>query len=202
MDPLDILPSTIWEEVFLNLTGSELLSLWKTNHYFQERLTAKIRRHKRMSHGVELVFDEEQQKSLLTTYYLMSKINNILLPGLYRLTSDIICDTSPLDFVFLVSGKTKFITSSFKFIFAKGILFRASNCVIYDTNFIFDSLTSPKVELSCDEIPEDLEGSVFVHAVSNTIVHKCNFQLDAPLLVDPGIRVEEKEDGKFLVNSI
>lgn len=201
MDPSDVLPSTIWEQVFLNMDGPELLPLWKTNHYFKDRLTARICYLKKKFYGIELIRSEEQRTSSLTTYYLMSEVNNILLPGMYRLTSDIVCDTTFDESVFIVSGKIQFITNSFKFIFARGVFFEASNCIIHDTNFIFGYVGTPYVKFTRDEFPEDPRCSVFIHCISNTTITECHFMLNCPATFGSHIRVEQMANGNLLLNS-
>src|SRR5579883_943688 len=108
MDPVEILPSELWFHIYDYLTSTTMLSLWKVNTYFNDTLTSKLKSLKRKSYGIDLVDDVKHQVSILSTYRFIDGPNNLLLPGIYRLHFDILCDLSPEDHMFLLSGEISF----------------------------------------------------------------------------------------------
>ena len=124
MHPTQLASSDVWGIIYPLLSTRDLFSLWKSHPYFTHSLLKLLRQKKRDEYGIDLV-SSVRRDSLLTTYYIMQKQNNILTDGIYHLRSDVICKT--LTDFFILRGRVTFYQESTIVIF-RGNFFRLENC--------------------------------------------------------------------------
>ena len=203
MEPTEILPSELWFHVYDHLRSPDLLPLWKTNTYFHDSLTTKLRKLKRQEYGIDLINDVTQQTSILTTYRLIDGPNNLLLPDTYHLRFDVTCDIPIGDHMFLLYGETRLITYSHKVFIHRGALFGLDNCILRSSDFNFIYLQSTHITFNIENISElpmhnDNAGSpldcVFIfHAMrGNSNIRDCKFDF----------AIAEEIDGQWKVKPL
>ena len=198
MDPTEILPPELWFHINNYLESSTMLTLWKVNTYFHDTLTSKLRLLRRTSYGIDLINDVKHQTSILSTYRLIDGPNNLLLPGIYHLHFDVMCDIPPEDHLFLISGEVRFVPHGHKFFLRRGSLFGMQDCVFRCTRLNLISLISMQTTLLASDTAEPSGDNVYMfHAITGiSTVHDCTFDIDMADEIDGQWQIKESPTPK------
>ena len=126
MHPTQLVSGDVWWIIYSFLSTRDLFSLWRSHPYFIETTSEILRRKKKYEYGIDLILPSSPQDSLLTTYYIVQKSNNVLTDGVYYLKSDIICDTE--GDLFILRENVTFCQDEHDITVLRGTFFRMENC--------------------------------------------------------------------------